>query len=334
VLFFVDNIFRFTQAGSEVSALLGRIPSAVGYQPTLSTDMGALQERITSTKKGSITSVQAIYVPADDLTDPAPATSFAHLDATTVLSRSIAEMAIFPAVDPLDSTSRMLDPRVVGEEHYQTALSVQRVLQQYKSLQDIIAILGMDELSEEDKLVVARARKIQRFLSQPFHVAEVFTGTPGVFVKLEDTIKAFKGIVAGEYDTCRRRRSTWSARSTRRSPRARSSPARRPKPMAKVTFRLVMPERELLNTEADMVVVPGSEGDFGVLHGHAPLISTVRPGVLEVLQGNKVEQRFMVAGGIAEVTPSAARCWPTRRCRSSRSRPNARRPRAGRPRTS
>jgi F-type H+-transporting ATPase subunit beta len=200
VLFFVDNIFRFTQAGSEVSALLGRIPSAVGYQPTLSTDMGALQERITSTKKGSITSVQAIYVPADDLTDPAPATSFAHLDAMTVLSRPIAEMAIFPAVDPLDSNSRMLDPRVVGEEHYQVALSVQRVLQQYKSLQDIIAILGMDELSEDDKLVVARARKIQKFLSQPLHVAEVFTGTPGVFVKLEDTIKAFKGIVAGEYD--------------------------------------------------------------------------------------------------------------------------------------
>jgi F-type H+/Na+-transporting ATPase subunit beta len=200
VLFFVDNIFRFTQAGSEVSALLGRIPSAVGYQPTLSTDMGALQERITSTKKGSITSVQAIYVPADDLTDPAPATSFAHLDATTVLSRSIAEQAIFPAVDPLDSTSRMLDPRIVGEEHYDVARSVQRVLQQYKSLQDIIAILGMDELSEEDKLVVTRARKMQRFLSQPFHVAEVFTGTPGVFVKLEDTIKAFKAIVAGEYD--------------------------------------------------------------------------------------------------------------------------------------
>ncbi len=200
VLFFVDNIFRFTQAGSEVSALLGRIPSAVGYQPTLSTDMGALQERITSTKKGSITSVQAIYVPADDLTDPAPATSFAHLDATTVLSRSIAEQAIFPAVDPLDSTSRMLDPRVVGQEHYDVARSVQRVLQQYKSLQDIIAILGMDELTEEDKLVVSRARKMQRFLSQPFHVAEVFTGTPGVFVKLEDTIKAFKGILAGEYD--------------------------------------------------------------------------------------------------------------------------------------
>jgi len=200
VLFFVDNIFRFTQAGSEVSALLGRIPSAVGYQPTLATDMGALQERITTTKKGSITSVQAIYVPADDLTDPAPATSFAHLDATTVLSRQIAELGIYPAVDPLDSTSRMLDPRVVGEDHYKVARDVQRVLQTYKSLQDIIAILGMDELSEADRLTVARARKIQRFLSQPFHVAEVFTGTPGVFVKLEDTIKGFKGIVAGEYD--------------------------------------------------------------------------------------------------------------------------------------
>jgi F-type H+/Na+-transporting ATPase subunit beta len=200
VLFFVDNIFRFTQAGSEVSALLGRIPSAVGYQPTLATDLGTLEERITSTKKGSITSVQAIYVPADDLTDPAPATTFSHLDATTVLSRQIAELGIYPAVDPLDSTSRMLDPRVVGDEHYQVARDVQRVLQTYKSLQDIIAILGMDELSEEDKLTVARARKIQRFLSQPFHVAEVFTGTPGVFVTLEDTIKGFKGIVAGEHD--------------------------------------------------------------------------------------------------------------------------------------
>jgi F-type H+-transporting ATPase subunit beta len=200
VLFFVDNIFRFTQAGAEVSALLGRIPSAVGYQPTLATDMGALQERITSTKKGSITSVQAIYVPADDLTDPAPATSFAHLDATTVLARGIAELGIFPAVDPLDSTSRALDPRIVGEEHYNTAREVQKILQTYKSLQDIIAILGMDELSEEDKLVVARARKIQRFLSQPFHVAEVFTGTPGVFVKLEDTIRSFAAICKGEYD--------------------------------------------------------------------------------------------------------------------------------------
>ncbi len=200
VLFFVDNIFRFTQAGSEVSALLGRIPSAVGYQPTLATDMGALQERITTTKKGSITSVQAIYVPADDLTDPAPATSFAHLDATTVLSRQIAELGIYPAVDPLDSTSRMLDPRIVGDEHYKVARDVQRILQTYKSLQDIIAILGMDELSEEDRLTVSRARKIQKFMSQPFHVAEVFTGTPGVFVNLDDTIRSFKGIVAGEYD--------------------------------------------------------------------------------------------------------------------------------------
>jgi F-type H+-transporting ATPase subunit beta len=200
VLFFVDNIFRFTQAGSEVSALLGRIPSAVGYQPTLATDMGALQERITSTSKGSITSVQAIYVPADDLTDPAPATSFAHLDATTVLSRSIAEKGIYPAVDPLDSTSRALEPRVVGEEHYQVARRVQEILQKYKSLQDIIAILGMDELSEDDKITVARARKIERFLSQPFHVAEVFTGKPGVLVSIEDTVKGFKGLVEGEYD--------------------------------------------------------------------------------------------------------------------------------------
>jgi F-type H+/Na+-transporting ATPase subunit beta len=200
VLFFVDNIFRFTQAGSEVSALLGRIPSAVGYQPTLATDMGALQERITTTTKGSITSVQAIYVPADDLTDPAPATSFAHLDATTVLARSIAEKGIYPAVDPLDSTSRMLSPMIVGEEHYQVARRVQQILQRYKALQDIIAILGMDELSEEDKLTVARARKIERFLSQPFHVAEVFTGSPGVFVELADTIRGFQGLCEGKYD--------------------------------------------------------------------------------------------------------------------------------------
>jgi F-type H+-transporting ATPase subunit beta len=200
VLFFVDNIFRFTQAGSEVSALLGRIPSAVGYQPTLGTDMGAMQERITSTKKGSITSVQAVYVPADDLTDPAPATTFAHLDATTVLSRQIAELGIYPAVDPLDSTSRILEPGTVGEDHYKIAREVQETLQAYKGLQEIIAILGMDELSEEDKITVARARKIQRFLSQPFHVAEVFTGSPGKFVQLEDTISGFKGIVNGDYD--------------------------------------------------------------------------------------------------------------------------------------
>ncbi len=200
VLFFMDNVFRFTQAGAEVSALLGRIPSAVGYQPTLATDMGALQERITSTTKGSITSVQAVYVPADDLTDPAPATTFSHLDATTVLSRQIAELGIYPAVDPLDSTSRILDPRIVGEAHYKCATDVQKTLQTYKALQDIIAILGMDELSEDDKLVVARARKIQRFLSQPFHVAEVFTGTPGVFAELEDTIRGFRMIVDGELD--------------------------------------------------------------------------------------------------------------------------------------
>jgi F-type H+/Na+-transporting ATPase subunit beta len=200
VLFFIDNIFRFTQAGSEVSALLGRMPSAVGYQPTLATDMGALQERITTTQKGSITSVQAIYVPADDLTDPAPATSFAHLDATTVLARSIAEKGIYPAVDPLDSTSRILEPRVIGEEHYGVARQVQAILQKYKSLQDIIAILGMDELSEDDKITVARARKIERFLSQPFHVAEVFTGSPGKLVAIADTIKGFKGLCAGDYD--------------------------------------------------------------------------------------------------------------------------------------
>ncbi|CAD5117033.1 DgyrCDS5860 [Dimorphilus gyrociliatus] len=200
VLLFIDNIFRFTQAGSEVSALLGRIPSAVGYQPTLATDMGTMQERITTTKKGSITSVQAIYVPADDLTDPAPATTFAHLDATTVLSRGIAELGIYPAVDPLDSTSRILDPNVVGNEHYQIARGVQKILQDYKNLQDIIAILGMDELSEDDKLTVARARKIQKFLSQPFQVAEVFTGSPGKYVPLKETIKGFKALLEGEYD--------------------------------------------------------------------------------------------------------------------------------------
>jgi F-type H+-transporting ATPase subunit beta len=200
VLFFVDNIFRFTQANSEVSALLGRIPSAVGYQPTLATDLGGLQERITTTTKGSITSVQAIYVPADDLTDPAPATTFAHLDATTVLSRSIAEIGIYPAVDPLDSTSRMLSPLALGDDHYNTARGVQKILQDYKNLQDIIAILGMDELSEDDKLTVSRARKVQRFLSQPFHVAEVFTGSPGKYVDLKDTISGFKGLISGNYD--------------------------------------------------------------------------------------------------------------------------------------
>jgi F-type H+-transporting ATPase subunit beta len=259
VLFFVDNIFRFTQAGAEVSALLGRIPSAVGYQPTLATDMGALQERITSTRKGSITSVQAIYVPADDLTDPAPATSFAHLDATTVLSRQIAELGIYPAVDPLDSTSRALSPQVVGEEHYRVAREVQRILQTYKSLQDIIAILGMDELSEEDKLVVARARKIQRFLSQPFHVAEVFTGFPGVFVKLEDTIRSFAAIVSGEYDALPEAASTWSAPS-RSGEEGRHHEGRGLSGMAG-TFQLelVSPERLLLSRQVEMAVIPSAE---------------------------------------------------------------------------
>ncbi|MDZ4221653.1 MAG: F0F1 ATP synthase subunit beta, partial [Patescibacteria group bacterium] len=200
VLFFMDNVFRFTQAGGEVSALLGRIPSAVGYQPTLANEMGMMQERITSTKKGSITSVQAVYVPADDLTDPAPATTFSHLDSTVVLNRSLAELGIYPAVDPLDSTSTILSPEIVGEEHYRVARDVQQILQRYKDLQDIIAILGMEELSEEDKLTVARARKIQRFLSQPFHVAEVFTGSPGVYVPLKDTIKGFSEIIAGKHD--------------------------------------------------------------------------------------------------------------------------------------
>ena len=229
-LLFIDNIFRFVQAGSEVSALLGRMPSAVGYQPTLATEMGQLQERITSTRTGSVTSVQAIYVPADDLTDPAPANTFAHLDATTVLSRAIVEMGIYPAVDPLDSVSRALQPGIVSEEHYEVATRVQEILQRYKDLQDIIAILGMDELSDEDKLTVSRARKIQRFLSQPNFVAEQFTGTPGKYVKLEDTIVGFREIIDGKHDDLPSRRSTWSARSRRRSPRARAvgEEARRP----------------------------------------------------------------------------------------------------------
>ena len=267
VLFFVDNIFRFTQAGAEVSALLGRIPSAVGYQPTLATDMGALQERITSTKKGSITSVQAIYVPADDLTDPAPATSFAHLDATTVLSRQIAELGIYPAVDPLDSTSRSLDPRIVGEEHYEVARETQRILQTYKSLQDIIAILGMDELSEEDKLVVARARKIQRFLSQPFHVAEVFTGFPGMFVPVADTIRSFKAICAGEYDHLPEAAFYMVGTIEDAVKKAETLKATAWMP---VNLEIVSPERLLLSRPVDMVVIPASEGDMGVLEGHAP----------------------------------------------------------------
>ena len=316
VLFFVDNIFRFTQAGSEVSALLGRIPSAVGYQPTLATDMGALQERITTTTKGSVTSVQAIYVPADDLTDPAPATSFAHLDATTVLSRSIAEKGIYPAVDPLDSTSRMLSPMIVGEEHYAVARQVQQILQRYKSLQDIIAILGMDELSEEDKLTVSRARKIERFLSQPFHVAEVFTGSPGVFVELAETIRGFKGLCEGKYDylpeaafymvgtieqavekgkrlaaegVSRRRWGNGPAQLSFRilscfTPSVARNWKRRTERVNMATFHfdLVSPERLLFSGEVEQVDLPGSEGDFGVLAGHAPLVTTLRPGIIVI----------------------------------------------------
>ena len=313
VLFFVDNIFRFTQAGSEVSALLGRIPSAVGYQPTLATDMGALQERITSTNKGSITSVQAIYVPADDLTDPAPATSFAHLDATTVLSRQIAELGIYPAVDPLDSTSRILDPRVVGEEHYQVARDgAARSCRRYKALQDIIAILGMDELSEEDKLTVARARKIQRFLSQPFHVAEVFTGTPGVFVELEDTIQGFKGIVAGEYDDLpeaafymvgthrgggREGREAWRPK---RPERARSWPTRS-------QFELVAPERLLLSEHrCDMVVVPGRRGRLRrAARPRAADLDAAAGRDRGLRRATRSSERIFVAGGFAEVTRRA-----------------------------
>ena len=302
VLFFVDNIFRFTQAGAEVSALLGRIPSAVGYQPTLATDMGALQERITSTKKGSITSVQAIYVPADDLTDPAPATSFAHLDATTVLSRQIAELGIYPAVDPLDSTSRSLDPRIVGEEHYQVAREVQRILQTYKSLQDIIAILGMDELSEEDKLVVARARKIQRFLSQPFHVAEVFTGFPGVFVPVADTIRSFKAIVAGEYDHLPEAAFYMVGTIEEAVKKAETHEGDGLMPH-RPGDRL--PEKLLLSRPVDMVVIPAAEGDMGVLPGHAPMIVLLRGGTVRLYEGGQVIDRLFVSGGFAEITPDA-----------------------------
>ncbi len=310
VLFFVDNIFRFTQAGAEVSALLGRIPSAVGYQPTLATDMGALQERITSTNKGSITSVQAIYVPADDLTDPAPATSFAHLDATTVLNRQIAELGIYPAVDPLDSTSRSLDPRIVGEEHYNVARETQRILQTYKSLQDIIAILGMDELSEEDKLIVARARKIQRFLSQPFHVAEVFTGFPGKFVAVADTVRSFKAICAGEYDHLPEAAFYMVGTIEEAVAKAEVDEgqgvrrARRKKERSmSVALEIVSPERLLMSRPVDMVVIPASEGDMGVLEGHTPMIVMLRGGVIDLYEGDRVTDRLFVDGGFAEVTP-------------------------------
>ncbi len=304
VLFFVDNIFRFTQAGSEVSALLGRIPSAVGYQPTLATDMGALQERITSTKAGSITSVQAIYVPADDLTDPAPATSFAHLDATTILSRAISELGIYPAVDPLDSTSRLMDPLVVGQEHYDVARSVQGILQRYKSLQDIIAILGMDELSEEDKLTVARARKIQRFLSQPFDVAKVFTGSDGKQVPLEETIAFVQGGCGGRIRSpagsglLHGRRDRGSDRQSRAS--GCGSGLRRREWRKRCNSTWSRPERKLASFAATEVQIPGADGDLTAMPGHAPMITTLRPGVLRAAGPDGLEA-FVVTGGFAEI---------------------------------
>ena len=270
VLLFVDNIYRYTLAGTEVSALLGRMPSAVGYQPTLAEEMGVLQERITSTKTGSITSVQAVYVPADDLTDPSPATTFAHLDATVVLSRRIASLGIYPAVDPLDSTSRQLDPLVVGQEHYDTARGVQSILQRYQELKDIIAILGMDELSEEDKLVVARARKIQRFLSQPFFVAEVFTGSPGKYVSLKDTIRGFKGIMEGEYD---------------------------------YHLDVVSAEQQMFSGLVEKIQVTGSEGELGIYPGHAPLLTAIKPGMIRIVKQHGHEEFIYLSGGILEVQP-------------------------------
>ena len=326
VLLFIDNIFRFTQAGSEVSALLGRMPSAVGYQPTLQTEMGALQERITSTKSGSITSVQAVYVPADDLTDPAPATTFAHLDATTVLERSIAELGIYPAVDPLASTSRMLDPRVLGEEHYQVARGVQEILQRYKELQDIIAILGMDELSEDEKMLVNRARKVQRFLSQPFNVAEQFTGLPGKYVQLSDTIQGFKEILDGKHDeipegyflnagsiddvVARYKESRQEFRADRKGSGYNMAERK--------TFRLevISPERIFYTGDAEMVELTTTEGDIGIYADHIPLTTIVAPGVMTITEPGGVLKEAAVLEGFMEITPDkvtilAQSCeWP------------------------
>ena len=316
VLLFIDNIFRFTQAGSEVSALLGRMPSAVGYQPTLLTEMGELQERITSTKKGSITSVQAIYVPADDYTDPAPATTFAHLDATTNLSRQIAELGIYPAVDPLASTSRILDPRVIGQEHYDVARQVKQILQRYKDLQDIIAILGIDELSEEDKLAVTRARKIQRFLSQPFFVASQFTGREGKYVPIADTIKGFKEIADGKHDAHSRagvlsagdhrrgvgeREDDQAVGTEARNARKHGDRGYRVALPTKLTLNIVTPDQSL-SYEADEVELPGQEGYFGVLPGHTPLFAGLKTGMMWYRQGQ--QKHFLaVSVGFAEVLP-------------------------------
>ena len=305
VLLFIDNIFRFTQAGSEVSALLGRMPSAVGYQPTLATEMGELQERITSTKKGSITSVQAIYVPADDYTDPAPATAFAHLDATTILSRDIADLGIYPAVDPLASTSRILDPLIVGQEHYNTAQQVKGVLQRYKDLQDIIAILGIDELSDEDKLIVARARKIQRFLSQPFHVAEQFTGFPGKYVKLADTIRGFKEIVDGKHDAIPEQ--AFYMQGTIEDVLERAEAFEEGLTMADtLELEVDTPERRLVREQVADVQLPGKDGYMGILPGHAPLADQLGTGLLSYMAGSK--RRYLaVDRGFLEIIENHVR---------------------------
>ena len=311
VLFFVDNIYRYTLAGTEVSALLGRMPSAVGYQPTLAEEMGRLQERITSTKVGSITSIQAVYVPADDLTDPSPATTFAHLDSTVVLSRDIASLGIYPAVDPLDSTSRQLDPLVVGEEHYDTARAVQGTLQRYKELRDIIAILGMDELAPEDKLVVARARKMQRFLSQPFHVAEVFTGSPGKYVPLKETIRGFKMIVTGEVrppagaGVLHGRHHRRSLRESQEGRLSRRSSTKEPPWQTPFTSTWSRAEESIFSGEAKFVALPGEAGELGIYPSHTPLITRIRPGAVRIETADGGEEFVFVAGGILEVQPNA-----------------------------
>ena len=307
ILFFVDNIYRFTLAGTEVSALLGRMPSAVGYQPTLAEEMGRLQERITSTKTGSITSIQAVYVPADDLTDPSPATTFGHLDATVVLSRDIASLGIYPAVDPLDSTSRQVDPNIIGEEHYNTTRAVQATLQRYKELRDIIAILGMDELSPEDKLAVARARKIQRFLSQPFTVAQNFTGTPGKYVSLKDTIKGFKMIVDGECDALPEQAFYMVGAIEEAFEKAEETEVRGCQEiMANATIHVdvVSAEESIFSGEAEFVVLPGEAGELGIYPRHTPLITRIKPGAVRIKPaGGGEEQLIFVAGGILEVQP-------------------------------
>ena len=300
VLLFIDNIFRFTQAGSEVSALLGRMPSAVGYQPTLATEMGILQERITSTRKGSITSVQAIYVPADDLTDPAPATTFSHLDATTVLSRQISELGIYPAVDPLDSTSRILDPRILGQEHYDTARGVQSILQRYKELQDIIAILGMDELSEQDRIIVSRARKIQRFLSQPFHVAEQFTGTPGKYVPVHETISGFRELSAGNCDHLPEQAFYMVGNLDEAKEKGRSDGARGGLAVP-LSVEILTPNRLLLQDEVDELNLPGTEGYLGILPGHVAFLTNL--GLGELMLRKDGQQRYLtVFRGYMEVS--------------------------------